>query len=186
VSRKPPPGPAPKAGWLRPSGVGLLALLLAACASSKPAEPPACPAALILDGAQRTISYRPDSDRSPSALRYMAALTNLRSNCSYNDKGVDVDLAVDLIAQRGPAAANDSVPLTYFVATMGPNRKILSKQLLDSKIAFTKGQKVAGVSEQLTLRLPSVTPEHASDYSLLLGFQLTDSELNQRKQPLFP
>jgi hypothetical protein len=186
VRSKPHRGAAPKAAWMRAGGVGLLALLLAACASSKPAEPPACPTTLILDGAQRTISYRPDSDQSPSALRYMAALTNLRSTCHYNDKGVDVDLAIDLIAQRGPAAANDSVPLTYFVATMGPNRKILSKQLLDSEIAFTKGEKVAGVTEQLTLRLPSVTPEHASDYSLLLGFQLPDAELKQRQQPLLP
>lgn len=179
-------GAAPRAGRLRSAGVGLLALL-AACASSKPQSvPPACPAALILDGAQRTSSYRPDSDQSPSALRYLAVLTNLQSTCHYNDKGVDVDLAVDLIAQRGPAAANESVPLTYFVATMGPNRRILSKQLLDSEIAFTKGENTAGVTEQLTLRLPSVTPEHASDYNLLLGFQLDEAQLKQRQQPLFP
>ncbi len=160
--------------------------LLAACASSKPAPrpvPPACPAALVLEGAERTTSYR-GGERSPDALQYLAVLTHLQSTCSYNDKGVDVDLGLDLIAQRGPAAAQEKVPLTYFIATVGPERQILSKQLLDSEIEFTKGEDLAGVAEQLTLRLPAVTPEQAAAYSLYLGFQLDDADLERRLQPL--
>ncbi len=76
--------------------------------------------------------------------------------------------------------------LTYFVATMGPDRQVLSKQLFDSEIVFAKDEDLAGVAEQLTLRLPSVTPEEASGYNLLLGFQLDDAELEQRLKPLFP
>jgi hypothetical protein len=145
--------------------------------------PPACPAALILDGAERTTSYRGD-ERSPSALQYLAVLTHLQSTCTYNDKGVDVDLGLDLIAQRGPAAEGEKVPLTYFVATVGPNRQVVSKRLLPSTIEFTKGEDLAGVNEQLTLRLPSVTPEQASAYSLYLGFQLDEADLQRRLQPL--
>ncbi len=157
------------------AGIGLAALLLAACASTPPPPqaPPACPAALLLEGAERTTSYRPGSDRSPSALRYLAVLTHLQSACHYDDQGVDVDLGLDLIAQHGPAATGDPVELTYFVATIGPDRQVLSKQLFDSEIVFAKDEDLAGVAEQLTLRLPSVTPEQASGYSLFLGFQLT-------------
>ncbi len=166
-------------------GPGLAALLLAACSSSPPpSPPPACPAALVLDGAERTTSYRPGSDRSPSALRYLAVLSHLQSTCHYDDKGVDVDLALDLIAQTGPAATGDPVQLTYFVATMGPDRRVLSKQLFDSEIVFAKDEDLAGVAEQLTLRLPAVTPEQASAYNLFLGFQLDEAELERRLQPL--
>ena len=91
---------------------------------------------------------------------------------------------MDLIAQRGPAATKETVPLTYFIATLGPNRQILSKQLLDSEVAFVKGEDLAGVAEQLTLRLPKVTPDQASAYSLYLGFQLDDADLDRRLQPL--
>jgi hypothetical protein len=170
---------------VRPAVVGLLTLL-AACASGEPAPAPvaqACPAALVLEGAERTTSYR-GSERTPDALQYLAVLTHLQSGCSYNDKGVDVDLALDLIAQRGPAATQDKVPLTYFIATIGPNRQILSKQLLDSEVEFNKGEEMAGVAEQLTLRLPAVTPEQATAYSLYLGFQLNDADLERRLQPL--
>jgi hypothetical protein len=173
-----------QAGRVRAVAIGLAALL-AACASSE-TEPPvaaACPAALLLDGAERTTSYR-GGERSPDALQYLAVLTHLQSSCSYNDQGVDVDLALDLIAQRGPAGTQDSVPLTYFIATIGPNRQILSKQLLDSQIEFTKGEDLAGVAEQLTLRLPAVTPEQAAAYNLYLGFQLDDAQLERRLQPL--
>jgi hypothetical protein len=173
-------------GRTRSAGVGLMALL-AACASSKPEQvkqaAAACPAALLLDGAERTTSYRGD-DRSPNALQYLAVLTNLKSTCRYNDQGVDVDLGLDLIAQRGPAGTQDSVPLTYFIATIGPDKQILSKQLLDSEVVFTKDEELAGVNEQLTLRLPAVTPERASAYALYLGFQLDDADLERRLQPL--
>jgi hypothetical protein len=172
---------------MRMASAGLAGLLLAACASSAPPPPPpACPAALLLEGAERTASYRPGSDRSPSALRYLAVLSHLQSACHYDDKGVDVDVGLNLIAQHGPAATGDPVELTYFVATMGPDRQVLSKQLFDSEIVFAKDEDLAGVAEQLTLRLPSVTPEEASGYNLLLGFQLDDAELEQRLKPLFP
>ncbi len=173
---------------VRRVSAGLAALLLAACASSAPPPPPppACPAALVLQGAEHTTSYRPGSQRSPSALRYLAVLNHLQSTCHYDDQGVDVDLALDLIAQSGPAATGDPVQVTYFVATIGPDRQILSKQLFNSEIVFAKGEDLAGVAEQLTLRLPSVTPERASAYGLYLGFQLDDAELEQRLRPLLP
>jgi hypothetical protein len=186
VKRQPPLCAAFGPGRIRSGGIGLVALLLAACSSSKPPPAPvavACPAALILDGAERTTSYR-GSERSPDALQYLAVLTHLQSACSYNDKGVDVDLALDLIAQRGPAAQDEKASLTYFVATIGPNRQVLSKRLLPSTIEFTKGEELAGVNEQLTLRLPSVTPEQAPGYSLYLGFQLDEADLQRRLQPL--
>lgn len=173
---------------LRAAGVALAALLLAACASNPPLPPPpaVCPTALILDGAERTTSYRPSDERSPSALRYLAVLTHLRSSCRYSDQGVDVDLALDLIAERGPASTGDPVQLTYFVATIGPNREILSKQLFDSEITFAKDEDLAGVAEQLTLRLPPLAPEQVQDYDLFLGFQLDDAQLQQRLKPLLP
>jgi hypothetical protein len=40
------------------------------------------------------------------------------------------------------------------------------------------------VNEQLTLRLPAVTPEQGSAYAIYLGFQLDEAELEERMQPL--
>jgi hypothetical protein len=165
--------------------VGLAALPLAACSTSAPPPPPpTCPTALLLQGAERTASYRPGSERQPDALRHLAVMTNLASGCRYGEDGIDMDLAFDLIAERGPALAGDSADLQFFVATVAPSGEILAKQVLSSDIAFAANEDVAGVSEQLTVRLPAVTPEEGGSYSLFLGFQLDDAELQERLQPL--
>jgi hypothetical protein len=163
--------------------IGLAALALAACSTAAPEPPAACPTALVLQGAERTASYSA-GERRPDALRHLAVVTNLASGCRFGEAGVDVDLAFDLIAERGPAFSGDAVDLSYFVATIGPGRQILSKQLFSSEIPFVDNEDLAGVSEQLTLRLPTVTPEQGRDYGIFLGFQLDDAELQERMQPL--
>ncbi len=166
----------------------LAALLLAGCAGSDgesaAPQPPACPGALILQGAERTAAYADGAAATPAAQRYLAMVTNLRSACRYDEAGVDVDLAFDLIVERGPALGGDAVELTYFIATIGPGEAILDKQLLTSEIAFSAAEQVAGSAEELTLRLPAVAPENGAAYALYLGFQLDDAELDQRLQPL--
>jgi hypothetical protein len=169
--------------------VALLApVLLAACASNEEAPaplPPACPGALILQGAERTAVFTPGAGNRPSALQHLAVVTNLASACRFGEAGVDVDLAFDLIVERGPAMAGDAVELTYFVATLGPAGEVLAKQLLTSEIAFEGEEQVAGVAEQLTYRLPSVSAGQGQDYDIFLGFQLDPAELDQRLRPLF-
>jgi hypothetical protein len=168
-----------------PATVGLAALLLAACGTSAPQPPPpVCPTALLLQGAERTASYSPGGERRPAALRHLAVVTNLASGCRFGEAGVDMDLAFDLIAERGPAFSGGAVDLSYFVATIGPGRQILSKQVFSSEIPFTGNEEAAGVSEQLTLRLPAVTPEQGRAYAVYLGFQLEEAELQERLQPL--
>ena len=167
----------------------LAAALLTACASKQEAPaplPPACPGALILQGAERTAAFTPGAGNSPSALQHLAVVTNLTSACRFDEGGVDVDLAFDLIVERGPAMAGDAVELTYFVATLGPGGEVLAKQLLTSEIAFEAEEEVAGMAEQLTYRLPAVTAGRGPDYDIFVGFQLDPAELDQRLQPLVP
>ena len=164
-------------------------LALAACGSAEPElPPPPCPTALLLDGAERTSAYRSGAAApSQNDLRYVAALRDLTSACRYFDDGtragVDVDLTFNLIAERGPALAGVE-ELTYFVATVGPGRQIRSEQVLNGDLAFGEGEQRTGWTEELTLRLPSITPAQASDYTLYVGFKLDDAELRRREQPL--
>jgi hypothetical protein len=165
--------------------VGVLAL--GACGSSNPEPPPPpCPTALLLDGAERTAAYRADAEPRPEELRYLAVLTELSSTCRYyadgTREGVDVDLTFNLIAERGPALAGVE-ELTYFVATVGPARQIRSEHVLRGDLAFAKGEQRTGWTEELTLRLPSIRPAQAADYTLYVGFKLDDAELMRRERP---
>lgn len=166
--------------------VGVLAL--GACGSTDPpAPPPPCPTALLLEGAERTSVYRAGAEPRPDQLRYLAVLTDLSSVCRYYDEadgqGVDVDLSFNVIAERGPAIAGGE-ELEYFIATVGPDGRILAKDVLRGDLTFTEGEQRAGWNEDLTLRLPTVTPPEAANYALYIGFQLDDAQLRRREQPL--
>jgi hypothetical protein len=168
---------------LAPFAAALLALLPAACSSSDAAGPAApCPTALLLKGAERTADYRPAGTR-PADLRHLAVMTDLVSACRYDDAGVDLGLAFDLIAEKGPAYAGGPLQLTYFVATVAPDQELWSKELFDSEIVFPEDQSLAGNSEQMTLRLPDVGPEAGAAYRVYLGFQLDDAEMRRRLEP---
>jgi hypothetical protein len=167
--------------------VGVLAL--GACAAADPElPPPPCPTASLLDGAERTSAYRTGAAATPSPnhLRYIAVLRDLTSACRYyhdgSKEGVEVDLTFNLIAERGPALPGVE-QLTYFVATVGPGRQILHEEVLNSDLAFREGEQQTGWTEELTLRLPSITPAQASDFTLYIGFKLDDAELRHREQP---
>jgi hypothetical protein len=164
-------------------------LALAACGTADPELPPAdpCPAALLLNGAERISAYRDGAEPRPDELRYVAVLTDLSSSCRYyNDdsgQGVDVDLSFKLIAERGPALSGTE-EVTYFVATVGPGNQIVSRDVLSGDLPFTADAERVGLSEDLTLRLPSITAAQGSAYTLYVGFQLDDAQLEHREQPV--
>jgi hypothetical protein len=163
-------------------------LALGACGTAEPAAPlPACPTALFLNGAEQTSAYRAEAQSRPEDLRYIAVLTDLSSSCRYyedaNGQGVDVDVSFKVIAERGPALLNRE-EVNYFVATVGPDGRILTRDALGGDLPFVEDEQQVGLSEDLTLRLPSVTPAQASYYRLFIGFQLDDAELRRREQPL--
>lgn len=179
-------GRATPRSFTRPAATAALGLVvLGACSSSDPLPPPpACPATLILDGAERTAAYQAGAEVRPSALRYIAVLTDLVSTCRYSDEGVEVDLTFSLTAERGPALADSVAEVTYFVATMGPDEQILTKEAFPAELDFEDGYAGARWAEQLTLLIRSITPETGADYTLFVGFQLDAEELARRNQPL--
>jgi hypothetical protein len=165
----------------RPIAAPLLGLLLSACGSSPAPEGPApCPTTLFLKGAERTAAYLPSADPRPADLQHLAVMTELASACSYDDGNLDVALRFNLVGEKGPAYGGGPLPLTFFVATIGPDQQVLSKDLFDATIEFPEGQQLAGTVQELTVRLPSVEPDAGPQYAVYLGFQLDDAEMHRR------
>ena len=175
-------------GWRsRRAWAGGALVALGACGSTAPEpapQPPPCPTALLLEGAERTTAYRAGAEPRATEIRYFAVLTDLASACRYVEEGVEVDLIFSLTAERGPAFASTPEEVTYFIATLGPDGQILTKGTYPAELDFEAGYAGARWSEELTLLIRSVTPAQAADYTLYVGFQLDHAELTRRGQPL--
>jgi len=57
---------------------------------------------------------------------------------------------------------------------------VLSKPLLTSDVVFTEDSNIAGNLEEMTIRLPEVSPANGYAYRVYVGFQLDGSELDRR------
>lgn len=161
---------------------------VAGCGSSSdlppPPLPPICPDAAVLEGANSIAAFD-GADQRQSELRHLAVISDLVDSCAYDDGGVAVDLSFKLIAERGPRHGDGPLELRYFVATVAPGARILDKQVLESAIVFPAGEPNAGVSEDLTLRIPNVTVDDGSAYRVFIGFQLDEAQLEQQSRPFF-
>jgi hypothetical protein len=172
------PGPA-RAG----ATALVLGLLIAACSSDPPELGGPCPSAALLQGAESTSIYVPGSDRRPEDLEIVIALNDLVSACQFTGAGVDVALAFSLLAQRGPAYRPEPARLSYFVATVGPDRDIVDKQLLDAEVTVPAGQEATGMRETVTLRLPGVGEDEAARYRVYVGLQLDEAARREQLEP---
>jgi hypothetical protein len=160
---------------------------MTACSSNEDesgAPGPACPRAFIIDGASRVAVPAPTVTEDPQALRYVAALSDIRSECRHDDSAIEVDVGFNLLAQRGPALEGDRVNLTYFVATIGPDQAILGKQTFTAEVRFPEERPVAGTFEALTLRIPVASTDAETLPQLYVGFQLDPAELRGIPSPL--
>ena len=154
---------APFAGAATLAG---LALTLAACAGSAPEVETACPPAQIAVPADRVGNANADGE-----LRFVVTMGDLASSCRHEGETLLVDLDFVVTARPGPALDLEQLPVSYFLATIDPERRIVDKQVIQIEIDVAAGQAKQDVQQQLTLRLPVSTDAGGANYSLYLGFQ---------------
>ena len=163
---------------LAPASVTVLVACLSACAST-PGDlaRDACPQAQIA-----VPSDRIGHNNSEGELRFVAVMEELTSDCrrAEGEDDVEVDITFAMRAERGPAFEGQPVQLTYFLATVDPQREIIDKQVLDVQLDFGPDQPKSALRESVTLRLPASTEASGANYSLYLGFQ-PDGRAKQAK-----
>jgi hypothetical protein len=152
-----------------------LALLLAGCANS---ETVLCPSAAVLRDTASLTVFRAGAPTDPSGEAFTAAISGVKTSCHYNKgaSNIPTDMSFTVRAVRAPTAdgANYQVPY-YLAVTQG--ERILSKKNFTLTIAFAPGS--ATFTQDIPLDTTTLTLEEghpATDYQLLVGFQLSDGD----------
>ena len=141
----------------------------------------ACPQVGILRDANQVTLYRPGGQGAAN-VQARAQIVDYQGNCTYDEDGVTVDVSLILIAERGPALVGSSVPLTYFAAIIDPAGNISTRQRFDTTVDFTGNTPRAGSREDLQPHIPLPKAQDARAYQVLVGFQLTEAQLEANRK----
>ena len=152
-------------------------LVLGACGVFTKKRQPPCPRISLLEDARRVVTYAPGGGTDLSAMLNEVRLVGISAKCSYSKDEVEVDMALTIAARRGPADRSRKAPAKYFVAIMGPDRKIVAKRVFEVTLAFPVNVDVGGLTDNLVQRIPLGADGRAAGYRIIAGLQLTPAQL---------
>ncbi len=156
-------------------------LVLGGCGLLKKKRQPPCPRISVLEDAKRVVTYAPGGGTDLSAMVNEVRLVGISATCSYRKFEVMVDMELTIAARRGPADRSRKAPVKYFVAIMGPGRKIVAKRVFEVTVTFPVNVDVGGLTDNLVQRIPLGRDGRAAGYRIIAGLQLTPAQLKTNR-----
>ncbi|MDX2028894.1 MAG: hypothetical protein SFW62_09715 [Alphaproteobacteria bacterium] len=140
---------------------------------------PICPQVAIIRELATVRDYgdeKPDLEQLVSVSR----MESIEGDCEYKDEGIDIAFGLGMIAGKGPRLGGDHASFSYFIAVVDPEQNILNKDRMSVEFRFTDDKKIAERMERLHVFIPLGKDKHETgpNYQVLLGFQLTQAQLD--------
>lgn len=155
----------------------LLTVSLIGCTSQrKLAE---CPSVSVLVDTGALPVMRNAESNNPADLVYTARILDAKRDCDMPKYTRHVDASVDIHfeAERSKPGEATSYKVPYFVAITNEG-KVLAKQQFWVQFAFDQGATTADFTDSVnSLSLTVARDKRAADYGIIVGFQLTKSQL---------
>ena len=141
-----------------------------------------CPQIAVVDDLKTLTQFEIPSAPTPGTKISSVAITGMESSCALTDKTVAVNIGLRFDGQLGPQAADwatesRSFAYPYFVAVTTPAGEILSKEVFAATIRYENGEMAITQQEKMRQVIPLPEKTSASGYEILIGFQLTEDEL---------
>lgn len=153
----------------------VLAVLLSGCASS---ETVLCPSAAVLRDTATLTVFRNGAPTDPSGEAFTATIAGIKTSCHYNKGASEIptEMSFTVRATRAPSPDGGNYKVPYYLAVSQGDR-ILAKKNFMLDVTFAPGSAV--FTQDVTLDTTTVNLEEghpATDYQLLVGFQLSDGD----------
>ena len=164
---------------------GLILLALAGCSGNKTDSN--CPAVLFAQDLG-TVSRYTGERREPQNLQFRAEMRDIGGDCQIRRSSVDLRTNFSIVGERGSndhsgpnGAPIQQVDLPYFVAILDQSGAIIWKQEFATRLDFGDDRR-AGTMEQTDLHIPLRKDDLASNYRVLIGFQLTEADVEWNRR----
>jgi hypothetical protein len=180
---------------VRSIGIVLAALALLAgsgCSSSSDKRPPLCPRVAVLSDAAALTRFADGAGQDLVDVDFQVEVSDILSGCKYvttegKEPVIVVAMAPVLVAIRGPANRDRAAQFEYFVSVIDADRTVLNKQIFAVSVNFPGNLTRVTLSDNdppVTVDIPLAAGRAATDYQILVGFQLSPDQLeyNRRRQ----
>lgn len=167
--------------------MGLAALslfLLAGCSTDEPAKSAkVCPQTAMLYELSTATDYGQDTPE-PKNIVTQTALDNFSGDCEVQDDGLSMNLTLNFSAAKGPRLGGQEFAQVFFASVLDAQDNILSKEIMSVNFEFGSDN-LAKASLPLHIFIPSPADKFsAANYRVLLGLQLTESQLSEKRKQL--
>ncbi len=105
-----------------------------------------CPAVGIPDYTGDVTLFRSAGDRTAANIDVVAAMTNVRSQCSEGEEKVFAKTTFDVLARRTDTQGARQVTIPYFVTVLRGGTAVVSKRVGNVTLSFADGQERAQAS----------------------------------------
>ena len=155
---------------------GILALALAASADAKPRiKPAACPSISILSDATRLTQLQ------AGRIDLKAEIRRPKLSCSLANNTAKAKLSFWVKSAISPTSDIAPRQVPYFVAIIADGR-VIGKEVFTMAIPFANGKRRLSVKERIArIDIPVADGKTADDYSVTIGFQLTEEQVNYNR-----
>jgi hypothetical protein len=153
---------------------------LATCSTSQLEK---CPAVSVLVDTASMTQLQSNAS-GPASVVYTAQILNAKRDCDVSKFSKQVQASVDISfrATRAHAEAAASYTVPYFIA-ITTEGKILAKQQFLVAFAFQRGETTTSFEDSVnSLVLTVGRDKKATDYGILIGFQLTKAQLDYNRR----
>ncbi len=158
-----------------------LAFFLGGCSSWFADEKaPPCPRVALVDGADQVVRYAGEG-RSEQDIAFEARILGVGGECEFTDelRLVTVDMRLRIEGARGPALETKDAPLSYFVAIVDPDGRVLARKEFETAIPLEDARAI--IAEELEQEIPLPEGRRAASYTLFVGLIVTPEELSANR-----
>ena len=151
-------------------------MAVAACSSSSSGPSPGCPKVAVLSDLAELVRFRQGAGRDLTDVELQAKFASFAFGCRYDKDAVVVEIDVQIEATRGPAQVANRTTFEYFAAITNPAGEIVAKEPFTADLEFKGNTTKLVVADELAQRIPLIDRNSGSNWSVLLGLQLTDEQ----------
>lgn len=143
-----------------------------------------CPDVSILANTSVIPAFDPALGADPSNVVYTARMRDLKSRCDFSKRDNQIDASVRVFFQvtRPPGGEEAHYKVPYYIAVTSGGQ-IVDKQVHWLEFEFPKATADMRVEDLVdSVVIPVARDKKSFEYHLLLGFQLTQAQLDYNKK----